>query len=125
MTIHMQIIALFTRFCTETVYADARNKWVTADLIIEILNRMQQDEHDRILIQARAFNQTMSGDRIGYNPDDFSTSNSSGVFRKKCGHETVYFITEKNNRPQQPKKVDKVWIGEVKATSLSWLSATH
>ena len=37
-------------------------------------------------------------------------------------HETMYFITEKNNRPQQPKRVDKVWIGEVKATSLSWLS---
>jgi hypothetical protein len=114
MDVHSQIKATFGVFCTQKKYNTFRNTWISTKLLVAILNRMPKEYS--ITITPGNFNQMVSSDK-GFPADDFSKTNSTGVFRKNNGRRTVYFITKKGERPEQPDEVNGKWIDSIEETS--------
>jgi hypothetical protein len=78
----LQIKAIFKDFCTLRSYSKYRNKWMSVKLLVAILNRMRTD--DSITVIPKKFDQMIS-DADGFPADNFTKTNTTGVYRKKKG----------------------------------------
>jgi hypothetical protein len=75
-----------------------QNRWLTAQFLVSILNRIDQNDS----ITVRTFNQTMNNAKYGFPCDDFGGTNLTGVYRKKYCNSYFYYITDPGRDVQQP-----------------------